>query len=143
MTEDGRYTDALGIPFSQIYQWVPNISWNASFPKKIENKKAAYDWKYLWHQLPCWWCSRETCDDSIDSHGEVHHVVRHDATWAFAWLCSTCHRHTGEGVTTEALGRLLYLKWRWDCRHTSWLHLAVAYRSATGKYLPELQEVRP
>lgn len=132
--------DAMGIPLAEHAKWLPARAADFPRPAKIVDKTAAQNW--LWRKVAvterCWWCLELTADlTTHPRHGEVHHMARHDAPWAFAWICATCHRHTEAAVHSSSLPRMLRLKHQFDREHCSWVHLAIGL----GRFLPVEEEV--
>lgn len=133
--------DAMGIPLADHAKWLPARAADFPRPAKIVDKEAAQRW--LWWisntlvDSKCWWCGSEIVPFNMGRKGEVHHICRHDAPWAFAWLCATCHRHTEAAVHSSSLPRMLRLKHQYDREHCLWIPLAIAL----GRFLPVEEEV--
>lgn len=127
-----KLIDAAGIALADVHKWLPPRVADWPTPPKIVDKKAAFEWKLSWGYGDgwiCWWCK---CRPDEFVGLEVHHMARHDAPFAFALLCSTCHRHTEAAVHASSLHRLLTLKHQYDPEHTLWLPLAIGL----GRFLP-------
>jgi hypothetical protein len=130
--------DAQGIPFYECELWVPHRAGDFPHPRKAALDGSLSLWRRRWKH--CWWCGVGTEQDATSPrHGEIHHLVRHDAPFAYTWLCADCHRLGGVAVTRGALPHLLWLKWTWDHKHTSWVHLTLAH----GKFLPTPERHKP
>lgn len=123
--------DAAGIPLSEHRKWLPARAADFPRPKSIRNPLAlkAFRWRFGYGK--CWWCGSRT--DCAGRRGEIHHMARHDAQWALAWLCDVCHRVTEEAVHKKNLYLLLKRKHEFDPDYTLWVPLAIG----RGKFLPE------
>lgn len=129
------YRDMLGIPFDAHRAFLPART--ANFPsgaKDCGSVSEMQEWRSHWVGKPCWWCG--------EPGNELHHLPvagmgskKIQERWLFCWLCSDCHRHSGCAVTLEAMGRLLWLKWKWDRENVWWCGMAMRM----GRHLPELE----
>ena len=82
----------------------------------------------LW--LYCWNCR----DNGIEAHHEfAGSAGKTDELCAMFALCSECH---GNVHTPKLpLGRMLFLKWKFDRMHTDWVRATLL----RGSFLPELE----
>ena len=128
-----QFVDACGIAFDDHRLWLPPRCADWPKVKSIKDRLVAVSWRAAWTGLACWWC-RDVPQNVYPGwryDGELHHLARYDLPVCFSWLCSKCHRHSGDAVTADALGHMLYLKWKHDKDNLSWVHLALAH----GKHL--------
>ena len=133
---DNRFVDALGIAFDDHRLWLPDSVADWPNVKSVKDKYVMLLWRSEHENDPCWWCDRSTWGEpGSRTAGELHHIVRTDYPFSYAWLCAGCHRITGEAVKADSLGQMLGLKWYHDYENLSWYHLAITY----GKHLPELE----
>lgn len=127
-----KLIDAAGISLADHHKWLPDRVALWPTPPKIVDKEAAgvwREWRFTDRGARCWYCKSVP---GYPNRLEVHHMARHDAPWAFALLCSTCHRHDGEAVKSSSLPRLLRLKHQYDRHNTLWVQLALGL----GRRLP-------
>lgn len=124
-----KLVDACGIPLADHRKWLPDRVADFPRPDKAGSKEELDAWRDRFAGTKCWWCGRLTFDWV---RGELHHIARHDAPWAFFWCCSRCHRIEGDVAKSANLYRVLVLKHRYDREHTSWNHLAQGLR----RFLP-------
>jgi len=127
------YPDANGIMFDahRAYLSADRREWG--HPPTVYDDSVKNRWRQYWVGRPCWWCEQSTHYGGV--RGELHHMARTDIPFAFSWLCVDCHQHHGTAVTSNAFGRLLYLKWKYDRKNTVWIPLAVK----SGQHLPDLE----
>lgn len=135
-----QFLDCLGIPFERHTEWLAPSTRDWPTPEVKDLLPAVLaNWRAKWAGRPCWWCEQGTTDRIALNRGELHHLhaaggKKVNEPWCFTWLCADCHRHDGEAVKVESLGRLLFLKWQHDPRNTYWQGIAVRLR----RRLPDL-----
>ncbi len=133
------YEDCLGVPFEQYHEWLAPSLRDWAEPAPVRDSKVVSLWRSKFVGRPCWWCEGSTREIYGHHVGELHHLhaaggKKSDEPWLFTFLCAGCHRHGGEAVKAESLGRLLFFKWHHDKENLIWDRLAIRLHC----WLPEL-----
>ncbi len=122
-----NYPDCHGIDFDEVRLHLPARV--ADWPTVVRVKdpaicRAMHEWF-----RGCWNCGW--------SRVEAHHIAggtkgRSDEFCNIAMLCGACHPKAN---TAELpMGRILYLKWKFDKPHTDWVRLSLL----ANRFLPDL-----
>jgi hypothetical protein len=125
-----RYLDSRGIPFDEWMLQPPVLStaprWWPQIKRVSDDEVCA-----LMHRrfLCCWHCAGAPV--------QAHHMAagsrgRSDELTLICMLCRRCHGQEKEPILP--LGRLLYLKWKFDKITLDWVRVALAMR----EMLPDL-----
>ena len=134
------YEDCLGVEFADHALWLPPRTADWPNPPHVSLPATLRDWRKKWAGTPCWWCGQGTNDLLGDSRGELNHLragtgaKKIEEVWLYTWLCHGCHQSGGVAVKSSSLGRLLFLKWKYDQANTYWEGIALRLR----RRLPDL-----
>lgn len=122
-----EYRDSRGVAFGEVRFLLPASTHDWPTITRVDDPKVSD----LMHRLfkTCWHCKRKPV--------EAHHLCagsagKSDELTAIAILCPVCHGQRRE--TILPLGRILFLKWKFDRQHLDWVRVALLLR----KFLPDL-----
>ena len=131
-TSKAEYPDAHGLTMQEA-RWhlekhygYKTSDWPTVTP--VKDPKICTNMHEQFHY--CWNCEIRESLYVPGQNLECHHLIgkhcRSDEYTNIVMLCRVCH----ENVKTKELSmeRLLWLKWRWDRQHTSWVRLCLLAR---------------
>lgn len=131
-----RYCDSRGVPFD-MYHLQPPIAGKrvADWPAivRVTNPEVCRVMHQRFDEYkvgPCWQCGEF-------GPVQAHHLGagsagRSDEFTAIVVLCSRCHGQEKESIVP--LGRLIYIKWKFDKANLDWVRLALL----VGRFLDPL-----
>jgi 5-methylcytosine-specific restriction endonuclease McrA len=131
------YADSRGIRFDEYHFHLPAKVSDWQTVVRVDDARICSD-MHEWFK-GCWACCWDDRDyaATTDYELQAHHITggtkgRSDEYSNIAMLCMDCH---GDANTNGLpMGRILFLKWKFDRQHTDWVRLALLAR----RFLPGL-----
>lgn len=127
-----RYADCHGVRFDEYRDWLPERVSDWKQIVRVDDPVVCARMHGSWAN--CWECGGFRGWEYII---EAHHIVggtkgRADEFCNIAMLCRECHSNAN--TAKLPMGRILFIKWKWDRQHVDWVRLALLKRS----FLPDL-----
>lgn len=127
-----RFVDGHGVCFDEYRLWLPDKVSDWPQVTRVDDPQVPRDY----HE---WWCTCWNCEEppAYTKPVDFHHLTggtkgRSDEYCNGCMLCRECHDLANTNELPFA--RLLYLKWKFDRQHVSWVRLALL----RGSHLPDL-----